>query len=227
MNTKFTSIRKIQIAIFALVLIFVAIAAISTTSADVTIEGTRRAEMMAIAERYVNYEWTATMDNRWHIDDGLHNDHKTDTPDLGWCDDPWGCWDFEPIVNIGIPYAWGGSTAVEDDPNDNIPDFYLVPHDLYRFNPDWGYFGEKLSIGAPAGDVGTDDEPNWGEVNGVDCIGFVGQVWRRGSRLNMSQVNWQDATGKQIARPIQFKDLRPGDILQRYVSDPYDHVRLM
>ena len=82
------------------------------------------------------------------------------------------------------------------------------------------HFGEKLALGYPAGDIGTSDEPQWNLANGVDCIGFIGQVWRTGTRLNMPRA-------LEMMRPIRFQDLRAGDVVQRYISgSTINHVVL-
>jgi len=219
MTTNFSPIRYFQITMAVLLLAFMVFCATTPSSASnsnaTADNATRRADMLAIAERYLNYTWTATTANYLH-------GNNIDTPDLNWCNDPWGCWSVAPVVNVGVPYFWGGSTAVEDNPNDSIPDLNLVPQDYFYpagGSPSVGYFGEKIAAGVPAGDVGTADAISWGLANGVDCVGFVGQVWRQGSRYGMSKTS-------TYSRPIKFKDLRAGDVVLRYVSDGYDHVVL-
>ena len=228
MNKKFTPVRYFYLAMAALLfasLAFSTTAPSPTSAIDLTDENAmKRADMMAIAERYMNYQWTAVNDHWKEMDNGTepphyHNDKHSDnvdTPDINWCNDSWGCWDVAPAVNVGIPYFWGGSTAVEDYPDDGIPDLNLDPQDHWG---SLGYFGEKLAAGLPAGDVGTNDPPAWGIANGVDCVGFIGQVWRQGVRYGMSST-------KGASRPIKFKDLRTGDVVLRYTGDGYDHVIL-
>lgn len=230
MNKKFAPVRYFHLAMA--VLLFASLAFSTTTpssAVDLTDENAmKRADMMAIAERYVNYQWTAVNDHWKEMDNGTesphyHNDKHSgnvDTPDINWCNDSWGCWDVAPAVNAGIPYFWGGSTAVEDYPDDGIPDLNLDPQD-YMWPagglPAVGYFGEKIAAGAPAGDVNT--SAIGGPANGVDCVGFIGQVWRQGVRFGMSRT-------REVSRPIKFKDLRAGDVVLRYTGDGYDHVIL-
>ncbi len=228
MNSRFTRVRFFYIVLAVLLLVSMSFSTSPSLAADLTDENAmQRADMMAIAERYLNYQWTAVNDhwnNTWQDpSDGPHTDKHNDvhsdivdTPDINWCDDSWGCWDVAPAVNVGVPYFWGGSTAVEDDPDDGIPDLNLDPQDYYG---SLGYFGEKLAAGLPAGDVGTDDGPAWGHANGVDCVGFIGQVWRQGTRYGMSKT-------RTYSRPIRFKDLRAGDVVLRYTADGNDHVIL-
>ncbi|MCB2178401.1 VWA domain-containing protein [bacterium] len=102
---------------------------------------------------------------------------------------------------------------------------YLVPGDKYH---GLSYFGEKIEAGAPAGDIVTNHNPDTGAqevgngyLNGVDCIGFLGIVWRYGApHFNFDAAN-------KVMRPIRFQDLRAGDALQRYFAGGLDnHVVL-
>ncbi len=233
MNNKSALFYFLRAIVFVLLLISMTMSMTPASAGQATqttqLE-TRRADMMAIAERYVNYRWTA-INSAWGSGQPTNEKHGShvDTPDVNWCashlPSTFGCWSnaSAPAENVGVPYFWGGSTAVEDDPNDGIPDLYLNPHDKFYPAgglPPVGYFGQKIAAGAPAGDVGTLDDPAWSYANGVDCIGFVGQVWRTGTRLNMP-------TAIQQMRPIRFQDLHPGDVLQRYLSgSTINHVVL-
>lgn len=221
MNTKLTSVRYLRVAIAAIVVTALILSNTPVSATDTIEDGMKRADMLAIADRYANYQWTATEDN-------IRHSSNVDTPDIDFCTinlpSTWGCWSIGPTtVNYGIPYFWGGSTAIEDDPTDEIPDLYLKPHDIFYPGgglPPVGYFGEKIAANAPAGDIGTSDGPAWSYANGVDCIGFVGQVWRTGTRLNMPKA-------LQMMRPIRFQDLRAGDVIQRYISgSSQNHVIL-
>ncbi|HZD55996.1 MAG TPA: hypothetical protein VE136_04695 [Anaerolineales bacterium] len=218
MTKMFTTNRYYWKAIVASLLAYLTISA--APSAPLLTEfATRRADMLAIAERYATYRWTANDDghNVRHID-------RVETPDAETAEglSVGGWWLFESHgVNVGIPYYWGGWTSVEDDPNDGIPDLHLRPGDKGL------HFGEKLvstSPTFPAGDVsidykqdGSQDVAYYG-LNGVDCVGFVNQAWRANSRLGMSRT-------KDVTRPIRFEDLRAGDVLLRSAEGP-DHVVL-
>lgn len=209
-----------------LVVLLLASLTISATAPSIPLltneDDISRADMLAIAERYVTYRWTATQSNMLHpnLDGGI-----VDTPDAmtaeGLANHGW--WVYGE--NIGIPYYWGGTTTVEDDPNDEIPDLYL------KTTADRGmHFGEKLALDLPAGDThieeigvdakdidnnGTLDTIDGWRANGVDCVGFVNNVWRMGTRFGMSAT-------KDNSRPIRFAELRAGDILM-YEAD---HVML-
>ncbi len=223
--------RKLQFFVVIGVLWGLALSTKSTSAFQnpLTPAGMRRDEMMTIAERYATYKWQAVNDtNQYHSG-------NVDTPDLDWCKlhkspnaPTWGCWRFgNTFTNIGIPYFWGGATAVEDDPNDDFPELYLAQVDKWTVpvtHERVGYFGQMIAAGAPAGDVMTEREGGIDRVGsgaGVDCIGFVGQVWRRGTRLFMPQIS---EAPNELGRPIRFKDLQPGDIIRRYVKDGMDHV---
>jgi CSLREA domain-containing protein len=243
MSKNHVPVQYLKMVTVFLLLAFTVILTATPSSAtgEVDENATTRADMMAIAQRYLTYQWTA-------IETNVRHSGVVDTPDKNFlvapqpddsdhqvwapiCTDPWGCWGVNE-VNTGVPYYWVGSTAVEDDPNDSIPDLNLEPQDGFSANGQkYGYFGDKIVHGAPAGDVSINfkrDEENsnlWVQdvnfalANGVDCVGFIGQVWRQGVRYGMSKTN-------EYSRPILFKDLRAGDVLLRNTSDGLDHVIL-
>ena len=139
MNRKYVSVRRIRMSSIVILLAivtasFTPASVASSPAIDTTEEGTRRADMLAIADRYVNYTWTA-INSEWGMSQDTNELHasRVDTPDVIFCASQlgltWGCWDKGPAVNVGIPYYWGGSTSVEDYPNDGIPDLNLKPHD--------------------------------------------------------------------------------------------------
>lgn len=187
----------------------------------------RRADMLAIADRYLRYQWRAINSDWTDFQSipspvpGTYNDlHKdnVDTPDIHSCT-TWGCWDLG-VVNVGVPYFWGGTTPIEDDRAlDGLNDYMWSVHlpALLDQSPDERqghqgnllyYFGDKIAAGKPAGDISTHlPVASTNYTNGVDCVGFVDQVWRLERRTNMSYMGQYD-------RPILFKDLRAGDIIQ-------------
>ena len=187
--------------------------------------------MLAIAERYVSYHWVAAEKNilhqgmpaPWKAPGSIYlqNDPDLiiDTPDIktasGIANNGW--WTYgengEVIDNISIPYFWGGTTIIGDD--QGLP-VYL------KTNLDNGQnFSERLALGYPAGDTSTNlsGAADWGLTNGVDCTGFIDNVWRMGTRFGMSLLH------NPYSRPIKFKDIRPGDILM-YQGPPKGHVML-
>ena len=172
------------------------------SSAPIQSEEIYRGEILAIANEYATYTWTATESHIAH-NGNLH------TPDAetvynsvhnhgGW-------WKYGE--NVGIPYFWGGATAIQ------WPG--LVPLD------DGLYFNEKLE--QPdyfAGDVTTEyDENNNQQLashpTGVDCVGLINNVWKIGTRAGMSATSGG-------TRAIRFEDLEPGDVLLRYHTWPLD-----
>jgi CSLREA domain-containing protein len=194
-----------------------------------------RLDMMAIAYLYANYRWTAIESNVWHgpynyLPDPNHPDERKydwllnpdgtlrkvnegntipdgsifvgghvtrdtmetvpiDTPDgRGWAIGE----------NIGIPYAWAGTTPVESDLN-------LV------MKIAGGYFGQRIDAALPAGNIDTTSLKGGILTNGVDCEGFIENVWRLGARYGMDQT-------QGASRPIRFAELRPGDVLMSYTN---------
>jgi CSLREA domain-containing protein len=184
-----------------------------------------RQDMIDIAERYLTYRWQAINDHAFDSKnpdppDYLRNDKHdsfydpdhpkhVETPDRAWCDehDPnhleaWRCWDFAPIVNIGVPYFWGEGTAVEDDATHHL---HLDKNTGYG-EADSKYFNEKKEAGRPVGDI-THDTTGLAMVGvGVDCAGLVSQAWRMG-------VYSPGYPLQENSRPMRFKDLQAGDII--------------
>lgn len=168
----------------------------------------RRVDMLEIAERYATYEWVATVANWRH--DGV-----VDTPDAESDDGrAFGGW-WVYGQNTGIPYYWGGWSSIADDPGGPYPDLNLIP------DYDGLYFHEQMAEGHAAGDVSTgEDSVRWTQMGGVDCAGFVSRVWRTGARFGTSKLFTS-------SRPIEFKDLRLGDMVEKYDSSRSDnHVML-
>jgi len=79
-----------------------------------------------------------------------------------------------------------------------------------------GYFREKIEAGKAAGDVsisydvnGNQEVSSTGNTAGVDCVGFINNVWRLSTRVGTSKTN-------QKTLPIQLVSLKRGDILIKY-----------
>ncbi|MCB2178386.1 VWA domain-containing protein [bacterium] len=196
-------------------------------------EGSRRQDMMSIAELYCSYQWVGTEENTRDREAG-----NIYTPDLASCNDDdgqltkFGCWctdvQFDTgqciiegvpyEINYGIPYYWGASTPVDDVPGDDIPDFNLQSVEVFM-SSDARTFGERLvaPIPAPAGDISTTGSVSDWYANGVECTGLVAMTWE-------VVIDVAPSKAKELGYPIRFQDLRPGDILLRYVGNgPYDH----
>ena len=98
---------------------------------------------------------------------------------------------------LGTAYAWGGA---------DFP---------------WGYL-EKLQSGRPAGDVCTKgvifdaSSPSTTFSAGVDCSGFVTRSW------GFREGKYATSTLHQVADPIAYEEMRPGDILNKAGN----HVRI-
>ena len=63
------------------ILTLLAISIIPSLATAITEDATRRADMIAIADRYVNYSWQASTDNALH-------ESNVDTPNIGWYTEP-------------------------------------------------------------------------------------------------------------------------------------------
>jgi cell wall-associated NlpC family hydrolase len=110
----------------------------------------RRAEFMAIAERYRTLEWRASESNRLHGKDA--DGVSVDTPDDSFRDDGW----VPGEVNVGMPYRWGGF---------DTPESFLAGIAEGRFG---GQIPANNGQGSP---------PASSRAVGVDCSGFVSRCW--------------------------------------------------
>ena len=198
-------------------------------SYDPDAEQNLRTDILAIADAYANFHWTATEKNIWHgpynyLPDPEHpwllEPNSTDVARLinkggtlpglaqgapvfeedmnAYLIDTPTWWVADNVTeNVGIPYAWGGTTPIES--NLNLGTMSLIG----------GYFRQRLVEELPAGNIDTSSNTGGYLANGVDCEGLVEVAWRMGGRYGMAEV--QPAT-----RPIRFENLRPGDILMSY-----------
>lgn len=217
MNKRFNLIHAVRVSILVLVVVFSTFSMTKSSSADELTDpyAVTREDMITIADRYVDYRWTGTASNVSHGQGG-----GVDTPDGSWCLNHTGwCWQLAPVENVGIPYYWGGSTAIGD--TDLHLNHTLDGHDTRNFL-------ERIDAGLPAGDINANKAgPQSSTINGVDCVGFINLVWRVGTvgtRFGMSALS-------SHSRPIRLKDLEMGDILLRSTStptfqDPKEHVML-
>ena len=217
MNIMLSTNRVTLKALVITLLIFMMISAAPSAQTLENPQDPIRDDMILIADRYATKVWTA---NQWNIAHSgyLHtpdavtnindpNEHPQQPPNhqAGW-------WALEE--NIGVPYYWVGSTAIGD------PDL-----GLYRDIEAGGYFEEKLLSQNPiypAGDFTTETDLDgtqhivYGRENGVDCVGFINNVWRLGTRAGTSVTNEQTL-------PIRLETLKRGDILMKYgMAGPQD-----
>lgn len=97
-------------------------------------------------------------------------------------------------IVTGLPYKWGGYTSAER-------------------------FISHMDEGRLAGDSCTCRDPEYDycivpEASGIDCSGFVSQVW---------EIDYHTTSNlSAVATPIAWDDLKPGDALNK----PGSHVRL-
>lgn len=152
-----------------------------------------RAEVLATAAAYAEHRWRASPDNVFHGPDprGVH----IDTPDADWWG-PEGGWHADGRENVGVPYAWGGHSSIEE-------------------------FDRGVAAGRPAGHAYRRHNPRSERAEsalpvGVDCSGLVSQCWRLWPRRSTYDLE------RVCTRLDSYDDLRPGDALNR----PYKHVML-
>ncbi len=88
-----------------------------------------------------------------------------------------------PKTYTSVPYDWGGWDSV-------------------------AMFNDFMADGKQAGDVNTDKQGNVACSKGVDCSGFVSQVWK----LSMKKGS---ATLGQISTRITKEELRFGDVINK------------
>src|SRR5207248_636158 len=84
-------------------------------------------------------------------------------------------------AQVGLPYAWGASMSVEE-------------------------FDKRITAGQGAGSHSHDGILSC--VAGVDCSGFVSQVWKLKQRQSTSTMS-------AVTKAVKLEDLRPGDALNK------------
>ncbi|HAE43159.1 MAG TPA: hypothetical protein DCG34_09635, partial [Clostridiales bacterium] len=232
MNAKLNKRRNIGRVLFSLLFAFLifsfsdtkTIFASNSHRVLLSIEDVKRTDMIDIAELYSTYSWTAAEtnilhhpygENRFNASGQLLEADGTLKQVLNFATDALGTLDYElmtsspvntpewilpGVENEGIPYAWGISSGI---------DALNIPIGAGNIS-----FDEKIAGRHFAGNKYIDTQNANGWVAGVDCIGLVNNVWRMGNRFPMA------ITRSRFARPIKFKDLKPGDILM----DEDEHV---
>ena len=151
-------------------------------------------EVAEISKIYTEMECTATKSNAFH---GMDPDGKMiQTPDL--CSEvnqePGFWWMTEGMVNVGMPYKWGGW----DTPK------------TFRDKLTQDPVGRMAKYAA--GDIATLEKKRRGDeavsryAAGIDCSGFVSRCWRLDRPYSTREL-------AQLCTKIPMKDLRCGDIL--------------
>ena len=141
----------------------------------------RRARILDIARQYAELRWKAGPENALHGEDadGTH----VDTPDTELSPDGW---KPDGSENVGMPYAWGGFTSIEQ-------------------------FLEGLEEGRFAGHVPSTQHVSasaW--TLGLDCSGFVSRCWDLPFKQSTRSLGalCYDLPG--------YDELRTGDILNKF-----------
>ncbi len=188
-----TGLRSRSLAILAAA-VAAAVVFWQTRPAPVTEDAPSRvtsAEALALAQRYVEHEWTAGPRNVYHGPDpsGI----RVDTGDAGFRTDEAQGWWRTDAPNRGIPYKWGGFDLPEE-------------------------FDAGLRAGKWAGDVYTRekrralDDAVTPYAVGIDCSGFVSRCWQLPRSYSTREL-------PQLCTPVEnMADLRPGDIFNRHNS---------
>ena len=141
----------------------------------------RRAAMLAIAERYAGFEWQASEANVFHDDDprGV----RVETPDANFHKDGW---KPDGSVNVGVPYAWGGFSSLEE-------------------------FEQGVAQGLYAGNIPRSERAGSSDqALGVDCSGFVARCWDLPIKQSTRSL------GALCYELESYAQLEPGDILNKY-----------
>lgn len=144
-----------------------------------------RADVLEVAEAYVNHPWKAEEKNVRH---GTFGGVEIHTPDRagGRAQPAEAGWTVGS--NTGVPYKWGGF----DTP---------------------ASFDAGVKAGKAAGDVYTSEKRQLGgravsgDVAGVDCSGFISRCWKL-PRKHSTTMLFDIST--RLASPAE---LRPGDIM--------------
>lgn len=152
----------------------------------------KRAEVIAMADRYCAHTWTATEKNAFHGVDA--SGIRVDTPNAGYKPQEGraGWWEAGK-QNVGIPYMWGGFDTPET-------------------------FDAGLKEGKYAGDIYTaekrrllDDAVSKHAV-GIDCSGFVSRCWNLPKSYSTREL------GALCDIIFDLSQLKPGDILNTFNS---------
>jgi len=173
---------------------------------DDPIEDSIRTRMMQTAARYAFHPWEADRARHVRHDDTVDTPDR-ETPPPSSVDEEW--WGWQHGGNCGVPYCWGGDAALLRG-----EDFLDYPNEIP--------FDEVLREYNDAGDISArrnGSVARWYNTSGVDCSGFISQVWRLGTKFNSDVL-------KKLSRPIRFENLKRGDILCWVPGNEIGHVML-
>ena len=150
-------------------------------------ESISRAEVLKIAETYVNHAWTASEKNVRHGKDTAGIEIHTPDRAGGQGDPAVDCW-VVGEKNTGVAYKWGGFDTPER-------------------------FAAGVRAGRAAGDVYNAEKRRKGgdavsgDAVGIDCSGFVSRCWKLAKRQST-------ATLPDLCQKLPTTaDLRPADVM--------------
>jgi len=146
-----------------------------------------RADVLKIAESFIEHHWQASMKNVKHGKDAAGIDVQTPDRDGGQCDPAIACW-VPGAENVGVAYKWGGNDTPQT-------------------------FSAGVLAGKAAGDVYTSDKRKGGgkavssDAVGIDCSGFICRCWKLTTRHSTESLA---SICEKLASPAELK---PGDIM--------------
>jgi hypothetical protein len=123
-----------------------------------------RAEVLKIAESFVQHRWESTLRNQFHGRDSKGVEVHTPDRDSGRGSPTQDCWRVN-AENIGVAYKWGGM---------DTPDT----------------FDAGIRAGKAAGDIYTSQKRHRGTAAvsdaavGIDCSGFICRCWKLRKRYS-------------------------------------------
>jgi len=142
-----------------------------------------REAILLSAQRYSDFRWRGDEKNALHGEDP--NGTHIDTPDESF--DPAG-WRVDGSENVGMPYAWGGFSSIEE-------------------------FERGLRLGHYAGHVPSTEHMDGSAYSlGLDCSGFVSRCWD----LPLKQST--RSLGSLCTELASYDELQPGDIINKFDS---------
>ena len=146
-----------------------------------------RAEVIRIAQSYVNHEWQAAPANVRHGQDAQGVNLQTPDQAGGKGFPTEACWVVNG-KNTGVPYKWGGFDTPQS-------------------------FDTGVAKGQAAGDVYTSEKRRLGgqavsgDAVGIDCSGFISRCWKLPKKHSTSMLF---GICDKLLSPA---DLKPGDAM--------------
>lgn len=146
------------------------------------------------------YPYRRKLISRDHILERAHLFYQ-----LRWYCSPENIYEDSSVEYARSPYAYGNNVGWQD----TMPYCWGGDDDVYEFL-------EKTSAGVGAGDISSASSRPYrnGQVAGVDCSGYVSQVWRSG--------RYSTASFHRVTNEIGWANLAPGDAVNHAGS----HIRL-